>query len=507
MNYKEILKNKEDIFLIIILLLAFFLRIKYFNINTGIWWDEAEYLVMAKDFAFHPSWVDWSSARPMFLPLIWALFLKIGLGEISIRFFTEFIPSFGLVLLIYLIGTEIYNKKVGLISSFIYSVFWLSLFLTGRLLTEQTSLFFGLLSIYLFWKGYIKKEKNYYIYLSGIFMLVAVLIRFPTGFILLPLVLFLLIKDRLTFLKNKQIWLSVLITGLATIPYLVWNFIKFKSIFPAFQFYVTSEVTSAIHQFSEPAYYIFKYPLTYLNWPLLIFFIVGLIIILIDLTLGFDVIIKQTDKKYNEDLFVLLWILIPIFFFVFIYKYSEERYLLIILPAILFITSKGLLKVYEYIKKYNNIFAILLIFIILIYAGFQQYEQGKDLINVKKDTYLQVKEAALWIKENTPPDTRVHITANQMEFMAYAERKTSNGAGHNESDFYDRMKMFNPDYLIISYWYQKEVAYPDWFIKILQENTERYQPVIAFFVDKEKTQPGAIILKINKQIPEKASSS
>ena len=94
-----------------------------------------------------------------------------------------------------------------------------------------------------------------------------------------------------------------------------------------------------------------------------------------------------------------------------------------------------------------------------------------------------------------------------MEFMAYAERKTSNGAGHNETDFYNRMKMFDPDYLIISYWYQKEVAYPDWFIKILQENPERYQPIIAFFMDKDKKQPGTIIFKINKEIPEKISSS
>jgi len=507
MDYKKILENKWNLLLMFILIIAFILRIKYFNINTGIWWDEAEYLVMAKDIAFHPSWADWNPVRPMLLSLIWAFFFKLGLGETTIRFFTEFLPSFVLVLLIYLLGTEIYNRKVGLISSFIYSVFWLSLFLTGRLLTDQISILFGLFAIYFFWKGYIKKERNYYIYLSGILMIIAILFRFPTGVIIFPFIIFLLIKDRLTFLKNKQIWLTVLATIIIIIPYTIWNLIKFKTIFPAFKFYIISEATSAIHQYTNPAYYILKYPLVYLNWLLLIFFIIGLVFILINLILGFDIIIKQKNKKYNKDLLTFLWILIPLIFFIFVYKYAEPRYLLMIVPPILFVTSKGLLKFYNYIKKYNKVLAIILIFAILIFAGFQQYNQGKELINTKKDTYLQIKQAALWIKENTPLNTKIHITANQMEFRAYAERLTTNGVGKNASDFYERMKENDPDYLIISFWYQKEVAYPDWFIEIIQNNPDRYQPVIAFFIDKQKKQPGAIILKINKQIPEKISFS
>src|SRR3989344_1751849 len=507
MNIKEILKDKENVFLAIILVLAFFLRIKYFNINTGIWWDEAEYLVMAKDFAFNPDWADWNPVRPILLPLIWAFFFKIGLGEITIRFFTEFIPSFALVLVIYLLGTEIYNKKVGLISSFIYSFFWLSLFLTGRLRTEQISLLFALLSVYYFWMGYIKKEKEFYIYLSGIFMIIAVLFRFPTGIIVVPLILFLLIRDRSSFLKNKQIWKTILVSViLVAVPYMIWNLIKFKTVFPAFKFYLINEGTSAIYQFSSPAYYILQYPFIYLEWMLFIFFLLGLVLILINIILGFDMIIKQVNKKYNKDLFILLWLLIPFLSFIFIYKYAEPRYLITVVPAILFITAKGIIKFYKYVKKYNKQIAVALVFIILIFGVFQQYNNAKDLIASKKDTYLQVKEAALWIKENTPKDTKVHITANQMEFRAYAERNTTNGVGQNPTEFYERMKENNPDYLIVSYWYQKEVAYPDWFIGILQNNPERYQPIGAYYMDEQKTIPGAIIVKINKEIPEKISS-
>lgn len=502
MKKEDFLRNKNKIFLIIILMIAFVLRLKYFNINTAIWWDEAEYLVMAKDFAFHPSWVSWSAVRPMLLPLIWSFFFKIGLGETTIRFFTEFIPSVLLVFVIYLLGKEIYNKKIGLISSFIYSVFWLSLFLTARLLTEQISMLFGFLSIYLFWKGYIKKENTYYIYLSGIFIIIATLFRFPTGVLIVPVVLFSLIRDRMSFLKNKHIWLTIVITTLVTVvPYVIWNLIRFKKIFPAFQFYITNETHSAIHQFSSPAYYILSYPLNYLNWLLLVFFIIGLILILINIVLGFDIIIRQKNKKYNKDFFMLLWILIPFLSFIFVYKYAEPRYLLMTIPPILFLTSKGLITSYNYLKKYNKLIAIIFIFGVLIFAGFSQYKEGKDLIDIKKNTYLQVKQAALWIKENTPEDTTVHITANQMEFSAYAERKTTNGAGVDKNDFYGRMKEFNPDYLILSYWYPN--ANPQWFIDILQNNPERYQPIVAFFIDEEKKQPGAIIIKINKEAPEK----
>jgi len=505
MDYKELLKNKKDLALILILIIAFVLRIIYFNINSAIWWDEAEYIVMAKDFAFSPAWADWNAVRPLLLPMIWAVFFKIGLGETSIRFFTEFLPSFALVLLIYLLGTEIYNKKIGLISSFIYSMFWLSLFLTGRLLTDQISILFAFLSVYYFWKGYIKKQKNLYIYLSGIFMIVGILFRFPTGVIVVPPILFLLVRDRLNVIKNKQIWYSILSVIILLVPYVIWNLVKFGSPFPAFKFYVVNEATSAIHQFSSPAYYILQYTLLYLESLFLAFFLLGFVLILINVVFGFDMIIKQENKKYNKDFFILLWILIPFLFFIFIYKYAEPRYLLMTIAPILFVTSKGILAVYDYIKKYNKQIAVVILFVILIFGAFQQYNHTKQIVDAKKDTYLQIKQAALWIKDNTPPDTKVHITANQMEFLAYAERKTSNGVGNNETDFYERMKTLDPDYLIVSYWYQKEVAYPDWFISILQNNPERYQPIGAYFMNEEKTIPGAIILKINKEIQEKTS--
>ena len=96
MNKGDFLKNKNQIFLIIILIIAFVLRISFFNINTALWWDEAEYLVMAKDFAFHTTisgvniWADWNPVRPVLLPLIWAFFFKIGLGEIQLDFLHNF---------------------------------------------------------------------------------------------------------------------------------------------------------------------------------------------------------------------------------------------------------------------------------------------------------------------------------------------------------------------------------------------------------------------------------
>jgi len=45
------LDNRYNLLLVIILLFALFLRLKYFDINTlSLWWDEATYLAAGRYF-------------------------------------------------------------------------------------------------------------------------------------------------------------------------------------------------------------------------------------------------------------------------------------------------------------------------------------------------------------------------------------------------------------------------------------------------------------------------
>ena len=117
------------------------------------------------------------------------------IGEVGVRFFLEFAPSVISVFFVYLIGKEIYDKKTGLFSAFIFSVFWVHLFYTGRLLTNVPALPFLFLSIYFFTKSI---KKPHYLIISFALQGYSYLIR-PEG-ILIP---FCLILSYLILNKSK----------------------------------------------------------------------------------------------------------------------------------------------------------------------------------------------------------------------------------------------------------------------------------------------------------------
>src|SRR3989344_501074 len=124
----EFLKSNLNIIVIIILVFAAFLRLKYMNVPNAIWWDEGEYLSIAKEWAFGINY-DVPAVRQPLVPFLISILYRIGISSLAIiKFFVVLIPSVASVLLTYLLGKEIYNKNVGLISSFIMSVFWVALF-------------------------------------------------------------------------------------------------------------------------------------------------------------------------------------------------------------------------------------------------------------------------------------------------------------------------------------------------------------------------------------------
>ena len=111
MNLDKLLKNKYKLILILILLLAFTIRVHYFSktYDQPLWWDEADYMGYAKKIGGGLDINDvWYYRRTFFLPLIWAGLFRLGFGEASIRF-TEVLLSLGAVFLAYLVGKEMFN--------------------------------------------------------------------------------------------------------------------------------------------------------------------------------------------------------------------------------------------------------------------------------------------------------------------------------------------------------------------------------------------------------------
>src|SRR3989344_7357793 len=216
---KEFIKNHIGI--ILIMIFGLIIRVYYLILtkNQATWWDESEYISVGLHWFFGIPY-ELNPQRPPLLSLLEGIILYLGGTEFLMKIILELIPSTLLILISYLIVKEMYNKKLALLVALFTSVFWLILFNTVRLHADIPLLFFGYLGILFFWKGYVKKEKNYYIWLTGIFIALAFLTKLTAVLFGIIIFIFLIFVDKLKFLKNKHLWIALMLLFLVLLPYL-----------------------------------------------------------------------------------------------------------------------------------------------------------------------------------------------------------------------------------------------------------------------------------------------
>src|SRR3989344_7941832 len=218
-----IIKNKYLLLLILILIFAFIIRIQYLNINKAVWWDSADYLMTAKEIGgvTDLNTYDLNPKRPFFIPLVWSLLYRLGGNETWLHI-SEIILSLLAVLFTYLIAKEFYTETIALIASFMMAVLWMPIFFTHRLLTDVPALALWLITVFYFWKGYIKEEGNKYIYYAAIALGFSIFTRAASIINIIPLAIIMLIKQRLNLFKDKKFWLAVIILLLVLSPFIIW---------------------------------------------------------------------------------------------------------------------------------------------------------------------------------------------------------------------------------------------------------------------------------------------
>ena len=470
---------KENLPIILILVLGFAIRLYYFILtkNQTEWWDAAEYLSMASHWAFNIPF-DFNPQRPPLFPLLEALFLKLGASDLFLKFVLEVIPSTLLILISYLIVKEMYNKKLALLVSFFMSIFWLILFNTTRLHADIPLLFFSYLSVYYFWKGYVKKEKNYYLYLALVFIALAFLIKLTAGIFGVIFLVFLLIIDKLKFLKNKHLWIAFILFCLILLPYFIWQNNVYNN---SLAFLAGSHVTSDPGDLGNKpiAWYVFEWIPWMLHIPYFILFLIGLLM-LYALFLSLDLILKNKSNENYNDLFVFLWISITLVYFVFLERDAEDRWLLPIALPLFVLVGKGLYFVYELIKKYQKNIAITVFIILILLGAYFQLDRASEVINSKKDSYKEVRESALWIRENSNPNDV--IFSKSVTQMTYYARRQVLGFGGNETEFKKHILKYKPKYIIFSIFepHGNTLEFPQKFSSSLE-------PIKAYYAGDDNT--------------------
>jgi 4-amino-4-deoxy-L-arabinose transferase-like glycosyltransferase len=254
-NSKFLLRNRNHRMLILsaLLLYAFFLRFLFLDYYEIWGTDEGYYMVIARNclegfnywlFPSHdfPNFdVD---KPPFFFWLTASSYLLLGVSKFSARLPVALL-GVGSIFMTYLIGSRIYNYKVGILSSFILTLIQSHLKYSRLSMMEIPLTFLMLVTILLLILG-IQKNKPFFIILGGIPTGIAFLTKLWPAFlpyvIILPYVFlrFQKINEKLKLVFNELLSLTLAITisfswilltdwwGTATGYNLIERFMKFE---------------------------------------------------------------------------------------------------------------------------------------------------------------------------------------------------------------------------------------------------------------------------------------
>jgi len=511
--FTSFFKNYYNKLFILILIAAFIIRfIVYTKTNDqALWWDAADYLATGKRWAnINPNLIDiWYYRRGFLWALIGTLFFKIGLEELSIRFLMVLFST-GIVFITYLLINEIFDKKIALLTSLAISLSWIFIFFTGRLLTEIPATFFLLTSLLFFWKGFVKNQGIKYFIFFGIFAALTILTRMQYLMFVLPIFILALIKEKHKIFINKKLWISVIIFLIILIPHLILYYKHFGNpILDLSNYYLgiegvskTGEVGVELAKTSDLFLYINNLPyildsnrldssnkgysslfVSPLNYPIYWLFILGFFLFFTDLFIGIDKIFNSEELQKKAFVFVFILTLIILGYMA---PQLEQRYIMPVIPFLFLIAIFPFIFISNYITRKSNIESktlVILLAIILLLLLIPNYKFGFNLIESKKLSYYEVKQAGEWIKQNSVPEDIV-IGSGLPQLTYYSERSVypfelayrRDIKKGNESDLDKFILEKRPKYLVVSA-YERE---DPWVYSYPEKHKDILTPVQAY---------------------------
>lgn len=493
---KAFLSNKYLMLLIIILVFSFIIRIYYFSQTTqqAVWWDEAEYLATAKHWTAGVPY-EINPQRPPLYQFLVAVLFWLGLGELSVKFLLTLVPAIILVFAIYLLGKEMFDKRIAIISAFLAAVSWTFIFWSIRAQPDFLSLTFQILSISYMWK-YWKNNSLKLIILSGIFSALGFFFKVSGLLVPLAFMLFIFFKDRLTAFKKKHYYYYASSFIITLVPYFIWSYLNFGTPFAFKHGY--SNLALASTAAAPFGWYNLKFFYTLTENALFILFILGFVLCL-QFLFYLDMLIRDKKRFFDPTIFSILVIIIVSAFYIFYIRGTEDRWVYLWLPFIFFLSSKAVVYIYEKIKVYKKSLAIFIVVILLMFVAFRQIQHANLIIKEKKDSYIQVKQAGLWLKENANKRDSV-LSASYTQTVYYSEINVTHITNDALNDpqfqsiaaFDSYINNTKPRYLMLSAFEYHPPAVYEW----PQHNLYRLKTARAAFADSQRQQPILILYEI-----------
>lgn len=372
---------ERDKILYLILALSALFRIIFFNHFNRIWWDSGVYVGIAKYLFSAGELGIFEQIRPFLFPFLTGIFWKIGISPVFMGKIIVLIAGLFCILLTYKIAEQIFDKRIALMSAFFMSIAPTFAFFGFKPLTDVLSLCFGLAAIYFF----VKKRHA----LTGLFCALAFLTRLTLGLffgiilmIAFTSILFYLIKKkkRKAIKEIKNILIVIVLFVIFTAPYFIFSYIRTGS-FLEFMHSASAIIRHVGLSIHEPWHYYFRIVL-FENFFVL-FSIIGAIVLVASI---FKFIKTMKHRYFSVNinyLLLLLLVFLPFLYHSYLAR-KEPRYIIIFLPFLLILTSKGLMESYHFFKGKGKsaansakaVFYLLLIllFIVSMIQLFVRYE-------------------------------------------------------------------------------------------------------------------------------------
>lgn len=288
-----------------------------------------------------------------------------------------------------------------------------------------------------------------------------------------------LILNRQFFIKKLKFWYSGLIGISPMLLFFLVNFITKGEIFPALGGgYLGSG--EAVKPF---AFDVLSYIPVYLKTVFFIFFILGILVILFELLVGYNLIFA--NKRLRNYLLILLILIVVYSFFIFYMRGAEDRWLFATSLPLCCIAGFGLDSAFKFVKKYNKYLAIFALIFILFIGAYPQIKFADNLIKNKQVSYLQIRQGFEWMKDNTPESSIILGNAIQPYVVYYSEREYLNLPNNYSNGVQDDDAHYLIDHVF--------VERPIYMDQYLNDNQDKWKLINAFFFDSEQKQPAFII--------------
>jgi hypothetical protein len=241
------LKYFEYILLSLILILGFLVRLYKINNPIADWhsWRQADTASVTRIYIekginlLYPRYHDLSSIQSGFFNLQGYRFVEFplfnGIHAVLVKMFPRFtlevwgrLVSIGCTLIsgifLFLIGKKYLGKWGGLLSAFFFLFIPFNIYFTRVILPEPLGVMLAVIGVFLFDK-FISKEKDVYLYLSGIFLSLSMLIKPFFGFYLIPLA-YLSIKKfgfKQIFRTPRLLIKTIIFANIIFVPFFIWR--------------------------------------------------------------------------------------------------------------------------------------------------------------------------------------------------------------------------------------------------------------------------------------------